>query len=189
MDPVYGFASTNAEAQERSTSSLLHWMRRLIGVRQAHRVFGRGGITFMHPDNRHIAAYVREFEGEVVLCVANLARTPQAVSLDLSRFTGRTPVEMLGWSAFPPIVDDRYVITLHGHAFFWFVLVTAAEAPVAAGTGDAATARVHHRRIAARPREPVERTGAIDDGTRSAAGRAQRASTPHAESAIGARSR
>ena len=131
MDPVYGFAATNAEAQERSPSSLLHWMRRMIGVRQAHRVFGRGGITFMHPDNRHIAAYVRDFEGEVVLCVANLARTPQAVSLDLSRFAGRTPVEMLGWSAFPPILDDRYVITLHGHAFFWFVLVAAADAPVA----------------------------------------------------------
>jgi maltose alpha-D-glucosyltransferase/alpha-amylase len=131
MDPVYGYAATNAEAQERSTSSLLQWMRRVIGVRQAHRVFGRGSITFLHPDNRHIAAYVREFEGEFVLCVANLARTSQAVSLDLSRYSGRTPVEMIGWSAFPPIVDDRYVITLHGHAFFWFVLAAANDAPVA----------------------------------------------------------
>jgi maltose alpha-D-glucosyltransferase/alpha-amylase len=131
MDPVYGYAATNAEAQERSPSSLLHWMRRIIGVRQAHNVFGRGGITFLHPDNRHIAAYTREVEGEVVLCVANLARTSQAVSLDLSRYTGRTPVEMLGWSAFPPIADDRYVLTLHGHAFFWFVLAAPTEAPVA----------------------------------------------------------
>ena len=131
MDPVYGYASVNAEAQERSASSLLHWMRRVIGVRQAHRVFGRGGITFLHPDNRHIAAYVREFEGEIVLCVANLARTSQAVSLDLSRYNGRTPVEMIGWSAFPQIADDRYVITLHGHAFFWFVLADSNDAPVA----------------------------------------------------------
>ena len=131
MDPVYGYASTNAEAQERNSSSLLQWMRRVIGVRQAHRVFGRGGITFLHPDNRHIAAYVRDFEGEVVLCVANLARTPQAVSLDLSRYNGRTPVEMIGWSAFPQIVDDRYVITLHGHDFFWFLLAATSDAPVA----------------------------------------------------------
>ena len=132
MDPVYGYASTNAEAQERSSASLLQWMRRIISVRQAHRVFGRGSITFLHPNNRHIAAYVREFEGEVVLCVANLARTSQAVSLDLSRFNGRTPVEMIGWSPFPPIVDDRYVFTLHGHGFFWFVLASANDAPVAA---------------------------------------------------------
>jgi maltose alpha-D-glucosyltransferase/alpha-amylase len=130
MDPVYGYAATNAEAQERSSSSLLHWMRRIIGVRQAHRVFGRGSITFLHPNNRHVAAYVREYEGEVVLCVANLSRASQAVSLDLSRYNGRTPVEMIGWSPFPPIIDDRYVITLHGHGFFWFVLATANEAPV-----------------------------------------------------------
>jgi maltose alpha-D-glucosyltransferase/alpha-amylase len=132
MDPVYGYASTNAEAQERNTASLLHWMRRIISVRQAHRVFGRGSITFLHPNNRHIAAYVREYEGEVVLCVANLARTSQAVSLDLSRFNGRTPVEMIGWSPFPAIADDRYVFTLHGHGFFWFVLAAPNDAPVAA---------------------------------------------------------
>jgi maltose alpha-D-glucosyltransferase / alpha-amylase len=130
MDPVYGYAATNAEAQERSSASLLHWMRRIISVRQAHRVFGRGSLTFLHPNNRHIAAYLREFEGEVVLCVANLARTSQAVSLDLSRFNGRTPVEMIGWSPFPAIVDDRYVLTLHGHGFFWFVLAAPSDAPV-----------------------------------------------------------
>ena len=130
MDPVYGYNAINAEAQERSPSSLLRWVRRLIGVRQAHRVFGRGTITFLHPNNRHIAAYVREYEGETVLCVANLSRSSQAVSLDLTRFSGRTPVEMVGWSAFPPIADDRYVLTLHGHAFFWFVLVQPNDAPV-----------------------------------------------------------
>jgi maltose alpha-D-glucosyltransferase/alpha-amylase len=131
MDTVYGFESINVEAQERSQASLLEWVRRTIGVRQAHRVFGRGSISFLHPDNRHVAAYVREFEGEVVLCVANMARSSQAVSLDLSRYNGRTPVEMLGWSAFPPIVDDRYVLTLHGHSFFWFVLAAPNDAPVA----------------------------------------------------------
>jgi maltose alpha-D-glucosyltransferase/alpha-amylase len=131
MDPVYGYPAVNAEAQERSPSSLLHWVRRMIGVRHAHHVFGRGTITFLHPDNRRIAAYLREYEGEIVLCVANLSRSPQAASLDLSRMRGRTPVEMIGWSAFPPIDDDRYVLTLPGHAFYWFVLVAATDAPVA----------------------------------------------------------
>ncbi len=130
MDPVYGYDAVNVEAQERSPSSLLHWIRTMIGLRQAHRVFGRGAMTLLHPDNRHVAAYTREGDGEIVLCVANLARSPQAVSLDLSRFAGRTPVEMIGWSAFPPIVDDRYVLTLPGHAFFWFVLVAPSDAPV-----------------------------------------------------------
>jgi maltose alpha-D-glucosyltransferase/alpha-amylase len=122
MDPVYGYPAVNVEAQERSPSSLLNWLKRLIAVRQAHTIFGRGTITFIYPENRKVAAYLREHEGEVVLCVANLARTPQAVSLDLSRFAGRVPVEMIGWSPFPKILDDRYVLTLPGHAFYWFSL-------------------------------------------------------------------
>jgi maltose alpha-D-glucosyltransferase/alpha-amylase len=126
MDVVYGYPSVNVEAQERSSSSLLHWVKRLIGVRQAHAVFGRGTLSFLYPENRKVVAYVREYEGEVVLCVANLARTPQAVSLDVSRFAGRVPLEMIGWSPFPPIVDDRYLLTLPGHAFFWFLLATSA---------------------------------------------------------------
>ena len=125
MDVVYGYPSVNVEAQERSPSSLLHWVKRLIGVRQAQAVFGRGTLAFLYPENRKVVAYVREYEGTVVLCVANLARTPQAVSLDLSRFAGRVPLEMIGWSPFPPIVDDRYVLTLPGHAFFWFLLATS----------------------------------------------------------------
>ncbi len=126
MDVVYGYPGVNVEAQERSPSSLLNWVKRLIAVRQAHTVFGRGTLSFLYPENRRVVAYVRELEDTVVLCVANLARTPQAVSLDLARFAGRIPLEMIGWSTFPPIVDDRYVLTLPGHAFFWFLLATKA---------------------------------------------------------------
>ena len=127
MDVVYGYPGVNVEAQDRSPSSLLHWVKRLIGVRQARAVFGRGSLAFLFPENRKVVAYLREFEDETVLCVANLARTPQAVALDLARFAGRVPIEMIGWSAFPAIVDDRYVLTLPGHAFYWFLL--ANEAP------------------------------------------------------------
>jgi maltose alpha-D-glucosyltransferase/alpha-amylase len=122
MDVVYGYPGVNVEAQERSPSSLLNWVKRLIGVRQAHAVFGRGTLTFLHPENRRVVAYLREYEDTAVLCVANLARTPQAVALDVARFAGRVPLEMIGWSPFPPIADDRYVLTLPGHAFFWFLL-------------------------------------------------------------------
>jgi maltose alpha-D-glucosyltransferase/alpha-amylase len=125
MDVVYGYPSVNVEAQQRSPSSLLNWVKRLVGVRQAHAVFGRGSLWFLHPENRKVVAYVREYEDSVVLCVANLARTPQPVSLDLSRFAGRVPLEMIGWSPFPTIVDDRYVLTLPGHAFYWFLLATS----------------------------------------------------------------
>ncbi|MGB7278052.1 MAG: maltose alpha-D-glucosyltransferase, partial [Pseudolabrys sp.] len=45
MDPVYGYNAVNVEAETRSLSSLLNWMKRLIGVRKSTKVFGRGTLT------------------------------------------------------------------------------------------------------------------------------------------------
>ena len=122
MDPLYGYQSINVEAQLRSPSSLLNWMRRLIAVRQNHRVFGRGDYTLLYPDNRRILAYVRQYEHETALCVANLSRSAQAFSLDLSQFRGKVPVELMGRSPFPMIRDGEYELSLQGYSFYWFML-------------------------------------------------------------------
>jgi maltose alpha-D-glucosyltransferase / alpha-amylase len=129
MDPVYGYESVNVEAQSRSAGSLLNWMKRIISVRKAHRAFGCGTLEFLHPGNRKILAYLREHEDEAILCVANLSRSAQPVELDLSRFRGRVPVELLGGSGFPPLGDLPYLLTLPGHSFYWFRLATDAEPP------------------------------------------------------------
>jgi maltose alpha-D-glucosyltransferase/alpha-amylase len=86
MDPIYGFAAVNVEAQLSSASSLLNWTRRTLAVRQGQRVFGRGALEFLYPGNRKILAFLRSYEDKTVLCVFNLARSAQAVELDLSRF-------------------------------------------------------------------------------------------------------
>ena len=122
MDPVYGYQSINVEAQERSPSSLLNWMRRLIALRKQHRTFGRGSIEFLQPENRKVLAFIRRHEDEVILVVANLARSVQPVELDLSAFKGYTPVEMLGLTEFPRIGELPYFLTLGPYAFYWFQL-------------------------------------------------------------------
>src|SRR5205085_1199005 len=101
MDPLYGFEAVNVEAQSRSPSSLLNWIKRLIAARRSRRAFGRGTLRFLYPSNRKVIAYLRALDDEFILCVANLSRSPQAVELDLSEFRGRQPVELLGRSAFP----------------------------------------------------------------------------------------
>ena len=121
-DPVYGYAAVNVEAQERSPFSLLNWMKRLIALRKQHAVFGRGAIEFLPAQNRKILAYVRRLGDETVLCVANLSRTVQPVELDLSRFRGLSPVEMLGQTEFPRIGDQPYFLSLGAYAFNWFKL-------------------------------------------------------------------
>ncbi|TCJ20768.1 maltose alpha-D-glucosyltransferase [Rubrobacter taiwanensis] len=129
MDPVYGYGGLNVEAQSRNPGSLLNWMKRIISVRKRHRAFGSGTLEFLHPGNRKILAYLREYEDESILCVANLSRSAQPVELDLSRFRGRVPVELMGGSHFPPIGDLPYLLTLPGHGFYWFQLEREAAIP------------------------------------------------------------
>ncbi|MGO4331172.1 putative maltokinase [Cupriavidus sp. 2TAF22] len=127
--PLYGYEAVNVEAQARDPHSLLNWMRRMLALRRQHRAFGRGTLRFLFPGNRKILAYLREFEGEHILCVANLARAPQAVELDLSAFAGRVPVEMLGATPFPAIGQLTYLLTLPPYGFYWFVLSNEAQPP------------------------------------------------------------
>jgi maltose alpha-D-glucosyltransferase / alpha-amylase len=122
MDPVHGYESVNVEAQSRSLSSLLSATKRLIAVRKSTLAFGRGTMTFIRPENRSVLAYVRQYQDEVILCVANLSRSAQATELDLSAFKDRIPLEMLGRTRFPAIGEVPYMITLAPYGFYWFHL-------------------------------------------------------------------
>ncbi|MCW5621751.1 MAG: maltose alpha-D-glucosyltransferase [Burkholderiales bacterium] len=129
MDPVYGYEAVNVEAQSRDPSSLLNWMKRMLAVRKTTRAFGRGSLRFLRPGNRKVLAYLREYEGDVILCVANMARSAQPVELDLAGYRGLVPVEMLGRTTFPPIGELPYLLSLAGHGFYWFRLTPNAAPP------------------------------------------------------------
>src|SRR5688500_662468 len=147
IDPEYHYETINVEAQMTNPSSLLWWMRRLIALRKHHPVFGRGDIRFLTPANAKVLAFLRTDEQEHVLVVANLSRFAQPVELDLSEFTGATPIEMYGNVRFPPVPErGGYTLSVGPHGFYWFLLepaaAAAAEAPgtpdVQVATGDEA---------------------------------------------------
>ncbi len=129
MDPIYGFAAINVEAQHGDQHSLLNWTRRMLAVRKAHRAFGRGTQRFLYPGNRKVLAFLRTFEEQTILCVSNLSRTAQAVEIDLSAMAGRIPVDLLGGSAFPPAGQLPYMLTLPPYAFYWFIMATESDLP------------------------------------------------------------
>jgi maltose alpha-D-glucosyltransferase/alpha-amylase len=129
MDPIYGFQAVNVEAQTRDRSSLLNWMKRMLQVRKSSQAFGRGAMRFIRPGNRKVLAYVREYAEDTILCVVNLARSAQPVELNLTEFKGMVPIELMGRTPFPPIGDLPYLLTLPGHAFYWFHLSRDAQAP------------------------------------------------------------
>ena len=127
MDPVYGFQAVNVEAQLRTATSLLRWIRRFIALRQEHPVLGFGTYEPIEPSNPRIFAHLRQFEDDYVLCVHNLALSAQAVELNLRRFEGRYLVELFGRSRFPRIGELPYLLTLAPRGFFWFELVEEEE--------------------------------------------------------------
>jgi maltose alpha-D-glucosyltransferase/alpha-amylase len=125
QDPIYGFDAINVEAQTQSQTSLLNWTRRMIAIRNNSLALGRGSLQFLYPTNRKVLAWIRELEGERVLCVANLSRAPQAVQLDLSEFRSAVPIELTGGSEFPAIGELPYLLTLPSYGFYWFSLSAA----------------------------------------------------------------
>ncbi|WP_349294532.1 maltose alpha-D-glucosyltransferase [Baekduia alba] len=127
MDPVYGFQAVNVEAQLRTPTSLLRWLHRFIALRKEHPVFGLGDYRPLHTENPRIFAHLRTYADDVIMCVHNVARSAQAVQLDLSEHEGRYPVEMFGRSRFPRIGELPYLLTLAPRGFFWFVLEKPAE--------------------------------------------------------------
>ncbi|MFH1037764.1 MAG: maltose alpha-D-glucosyltransferase [PVC group bacterium] len=124
MDPVYGHQSINVEAQSRTSTSLLSWMKRLIRTRKKYAaVFGRGDLRFIPSKNIKTLSYVRRYRDRIILVVNNLSRFTQPVELELGEYEGFTPVELLGRTEFPPIGQLPYFFTVGPHNFFLFQLV------------------------------------------------------------------
>jgi maltose alpha-D-glucosyltransferase/alpha-amylase len=158
IDPEYHYEQVNVEAGQANQYSLLWWMKRLIALRKRYHAFGRGTMEFLHPENRKILAFVRRYEDENILVVANLSRHVQCFELDLSAYKGAVPVELSGGTRFPEIGDRPYLLNLGPFAFYWFELQPHAvqqkssvdEVPqLAAGTWD--------ELMNSRSREPLAR--------------------------------
>jgi maltose alpha-D-glucosyltransferase/alpha-amylase len=149
IDPEYHYETVNVEAQNENPHSLLWWTRRLIALRKRYQAFGRGTMEFLSPENRKVLAFIRRYEDEKVLVVANLSRFVQGVTLDLSEFKGLSLVEMFGRIEMPGPIDGPYFLTLGPHSFYWFAIEPArieapastwldeeGEAPLLTFTGD-----------------------------------------------------
>jgi len=156
MDPVFGYQAVNVEAQQRNPSSFLHWIRSMLQIRRQFPVFGTGTFDLVSCANPSVFAYVRSpvaervpeparrrgrpretvesaggFSGtSPVLCVHNLSRFAQPAELDLARWAGRMPVELLGRVPFAQVGPAMYGVTLGPYGFYWFELLEEpSEAP------------------------------------------------------------
>jgi len=122
IDPEYHFESVNVENQEVNLSSLLWWMRRVISSRKKYKAFSRGNLKFIWVENSKILAFVREYECETILCVANLSRFSQVAELHLEEYADYVTEEIFSQNRFPRIHKHPYVLTLGPHDHFTLIL-------------------------------------------------------------------
>jgi len=132
MDPVYGYQAVNVEAYMRDRSSFLHWLRTMIATRRQHPVFGTGSLEMLEVDNPSVLGYVRAWQdpegtspstgAELVVCLFNLSRFPQAAGVDLSRFSGQRPYEMTGRVPFPDVGEGLWQVTFAPYGSYWLEL-------------------------------------------------------------------
>lgn len=119
-NPAYHYETLNIRTSEKMPYSFLNWVKARLKVRRKTKAFGRGTFEVLEPENKKILAFIREFEGDIILCIYNLSRRPQYCELDLSKYKGLHLFELNGEVQFPEITDDKNVFTLTGHRFFWF---------------------------------------------------------------------
>ena len=121
-DPVYGYQAINVEAQDRIKTSLLHWVKRLIKVRQRYPAFALGKLRFVNPDNPRVLAFTREYQGQTIFIICNLSRFAQPAVIDLRDWEGYVPVELMGETPFPRISSMPYQLSMGPYMFLWFRL-------------------------------------------------------------------
>jgi len=123
IDPQYHYEFVNVEQQLRNTSSLLWWMKRVIGARKNSKVFGRGDMKIINVENPKIFAFTRSYEAETLLVVINLSRYAQPAELELTAYGNYQPVELFSQNKFPTIKEDSpYFLTLAPYGYQWFFL-------------------------------------------------------------------
>ncbi len=157
IDPQYHYEQVNVEAQQSNQYSLLWWMKRLIALRKRYKALGRGSMEFLHSENRKILAYVRRYEDETILVVANLSRLVQCFELDLTQYRGMVPVELSGGTKFPVIGERPYFLNLGPFAFYWFTLQREVAPEVTTEDAPLVSARTWDEVFAARSRDAIER--------------------------------
>ncbi len=122
LDPEYHFESVNVETQQRNPSSLLWWMKRVMSMRKKYKAFSRGDIEFLPLENSKVLVFLRTYEDETILVIANLSRFSQAAELDLREYKDYVPMEVFSQNKFPIIKENPYLFMMGPNGYYWFLL-------------------------------------------------------------------
>lgn len=113
----------NVAAARAHPASFWHWLAERLRLRGRHPALQRGALVLLEPENTAVFAFVRRWEADTVLVVANLSPHDQAVALDLGAYAGWVPHPLPGFTAFPRVTEGPYPLNLGPWGCLWLRLV------------------------------------------------------------------
>ncbi len=123
-DPVYRYESVNVATQEENPSSLLWWLKHVMAMRKRLNIFGRGEMKFIDSANAKVLAFVRTYEKQRLIVVANLSQFSQATTLNFSEYKDCDITEAFSQNRFKNVESGEYPITIGPYGYFWFQVDT-----------------------------------------------------------------
>lgn len=118
-DELFHFSKINVEDQFKDQSSLLHWTMNTISLRKQYKVFGRGDIQFLNPEDLSILAFVRSYETEKILVVINLADQEKTIDFDLKEYNPNSLKELFSRTQYH-LNEPNHQVKLEPWAYRWF---------------------------------------------------------------------
>ena len=119
-DPVYRYESVNVATHEENPSSLVWWIKNVLAMRSRLNVFGRGDMKFIDSSNAKVLSFVRSYESQQIIVVANLSQFSQATTLNFSGFNDCDVTEVFSQNKFKSVEGEEYAITIGPYGYFWF---------------------------------------------------------------------
>ena len=138
-DPVYRYESANVASHEENPSSLMWWIKNVLAMRKRLNVFGRGEMKFIDSTNSKVLAFVRSYDKQRIIVVANLSQFSQATTLDLSGFKDCDITEVFSQNRFKSVEGNDYSITIGPYGYFWFQADVSEKAEQGTGASELPT--------------------------------------------------
>ena len=135
-DPVYRYESVNVAALDENPSSFLVWIRQVIAMRKRLNVFGRGSMKFVESSNSKVLCFLRAWNKQNIILVANLSQFSQVTKLNLTEFKNCDVTEVFSQNRFISVRDGHYEIALGPYGYYWLQLDSADKKGAAEADGD-----------------------------------------------------
>jgi len=122
-EPPYSPEYVNVASARTDPGSLWNVIKKMIRVRKAHLAFGLGDFRWAEAGTSAVAAYLRSYQGENILCLNNLSDQTQQVQVGLEGLRSGAPItDILAEKELTGLQGDRLSLTLQPYQYLWLKL-------------------------------------------------------------------